>query len=121
MRTSLALASDTLSHAPWLVVRNARARPFLTPHTCCNMCIVTGRHVHVRFHPQLARPTSGVVGGLVLLVANRLKLERAMRDVEVSTQAFAEAIQHLPRAALADAGLIDGDMRRQDRNAAGNR
>jgi hypothetical protein len=30
-----------------------------------------------------------MVGGLVLLVANRLELERAMRDVEVATKAFA--------------------------------
>jgi len=30
-----------------------------------------------------------VVGGLVLLMANRLELEGAVRDVEVPTQAFA--------------------------------
>jgi hypothetical protein len=40
-----------------------------------------------------------VVGGLVLLKANRLELEGAASDVEVPTQAFAEPVQHLTRAA----------------------
>jgi hypothetical protein len=44
-----------------------------------------------------------VVGGLVFLVANRLELESAVRDVEVTTEAFAESVQHLAGAALVDA------------------
>ena len=47
------------------------------------------------------------MGGLVLLVANRLELEGAVRDVEVPTQAFPQPIQHLTGAALADARLVD--------------
>ena len=35
-----------------------------------------------------------MVGGLVFLVANRLELESAVRDVEVPTQAFAQPVQH---------------------------
>ena len=58
---------------------NARARAFLTRYTCCNMCIVTETHVHVRSRPpRVAQPASGVVGGLVFLVANRLELEGAV-------------------------------------------
>ncbi len=40
-----------------------------------------------------------MVGGLVLLMANRLELEGAVRDVEVPTQAFAEPVQHVTGAA----------------------
>ena len=64
---------------------------------------------------------SCVVGGLVLLVANRLELEGAVRDVEVPTEAFAEPVQHLTGAALADAGLVHDDMRGQHGYAAGDR
>ena len=39
----------------------------------------------------------------MFLVANRLELESAVRDVEVPTQAFAEPVQHLAGAALVDA------------------
>ena len=67
------------------------------------------------------RATSCVVGGLVFLVANRLELESAVRDVEVPTQAFAEPIQHLTGAALVDAGVVHDDMRGQHRYAAGDR
>ena len=54
-----------------------------------------------------------MVGGLVLLMANRLELEGAVRDVEVPTQAFAQPVQHLTGAALADAGVVHDDMRGQ--------
>ena len=57
----------------------------------------------------------------MFLVANRFELERTVRDVEVPAKTFAESIQYFTGAALADAGLIDDDMRRQDRYAAGNR
>ena len=64
---------------------------------------------------------SCVVGGLVFLVANRLELEGAVRDVEVPTEAFAEPVQHLTGAALADAGLVHDDMRGQHGYTAGDR
>jgi hypothetical protein len=52
-----------------------------------------------------------VVGGLVFLVANRLELEGAVRDVEVPAKAFAEPVQHLAGAALVDAGVVHDDVR----------
>ena len=63
-----------------MCVGNARARGFLTRYTCCNMCIVTETHVHMRSRPPpwVAQPASGVVGGLVFLVAYRLELEGAV-------------------------------------------
>ena len=62
-----------------------------------------------------------MVGGLVLLMANRLELEGAVRDVEVPTQAFAEPVQHLTGAALVNAGVVHNDVRGQHRYAGGNR
>ena len=52
-----------------------------------------------------------MVGGLVFLVANRLELEGAVRDVEVPAKAFAEPVQHLAGAALVDAGVVHDDVR----------
>ena len=57
----------------------------------------------------------------MLLVANRLELEGAVGDVEVPTKAFAEPVQHLAGAALADAGVVHDDVRGQHRYAAGDR
>src|SRR3954447_1318268 len=70
---------------------------------------------------DIGNKTSRVVGCLMFLMANRFELERAVRDVEVPAQAFAQPIQHLTRAPLADAGLINNDVRREHRNSAGNR
>ena len=61
------------------------------------------------------------MGGLVFLVANRLELEGAVRDVEVPAKAFAEPVQHLAGAALVDAGVVQDDMHGQNRYAAGDR
>jgi len=36
-----------------------------------------------------------VLGGLVRLVADRLELERAVRDVEMAAEALAQPVQHL--------------------------
>jgi hypothetical protein len=62
-----------------------------------------------------------MVGGLVLLVANRLNLEGAVRDVEVPAKTFAQPIEHLTGAALADTGIVDNDVGRQDWYATGDR
>ena len=61
-----------------------------------------------------------MVGCLVLLMANRLELEGAVGDVEVPTKAFAQPIQHLAGATLADARVVHDDVRGQDRHAAGD-
>jgi hypothetical protein len=61
-----------------------------------------------------------VVGGLVLLMANGLELEGAVRDVEVPTQAFAQPVQHLTGAPFADARVVHDDMRGQHTYPAGD-
>ena len=40
-------------------------------------------------------PQLRVMGGLVLLVSDRLELEGAVRDIEMSAEAFTEPIQYL--------------------------
>ena len=62
-----------------------------------------------------------MVGGLVLLKANRLELEGVASDVEVPTQAFAEPVQHLTGAGIVNAGVVHNDVRGQHRYAGGNR
>jgi len=59
----------------------------------------------------LDAPTSRVVGGLMLLMADRLELEGAVRDVEMPTKTFAQPIEHLTGAALANAGIVNDDVR----------
>ena len=61
------------------------------------------------------------MGGLMLLVADRLELEGAMGHIEMSAQALAEPVQHLARATLADARVVHDDMRGQHRYATGDR
>jgi hypothetical protein len=62
-----------------------------------------------------------VVGGLVLLVANRLELEGAVGDVKVPAEALAQPIQYLTGSALDDACVVHDDVRGQNRHAAGDR
>ena len=57
----------------------------------------------------------------MFLVANRLELESAVRDVEEPTQAFARPVQHFTGTALVNAGVVHDDVRGQHRYAAGNR
>ena len=51
------------------------------------------------------------MGGLVLLVANGLELEGAVGHIEMSAEAFAEPVEHFARTTLADARVIDDDVR----------
>ncbi len=59
---------------------------------------------------QPARGGLSVLGGLVRLVADRLELERAVRDVEMAAEALAQPVQHLTGPPLRDAVVIDYDM-----------
>ena len=42
----------------------------------------------------------------MLLMADRLELERAVGHIEMSAEALAEQVQHLARATLADARVV---------------
>ena len=70
--------------------------------------LVEGRTTVLR---QAHLAVLSVMGGLVLLVANGLELEGAVGHIEMSAEAFAEPVQHFARATLADARVIDDDVR----------
>jgi hypothetical protein len=59
-------------------------------------------------------------GGFMGTVALRLDLEGAVVDIEMVLQAFDEPPQHLTRGALLGAGIVDPNVCRQARYAAGD-
>src|SRR4029450_8220973 len=117
MGTSLAFTSDTFFWSCSRIALGIRRR---RPRSQRKNASARSSSVLRRAIPD-ARSSSGVVGGLVLLMANRLDLEGAVRDVEVPAKTFAQPIEHLTGATLANAGVVHDDVRRQDRYAAGNR
>jgi pimeloyl-ACP methyl ester carboxylesterase len=68
---------------------NARARPFLTRYTRCNVCIASAAHVHVRFrHDRL-----GDIQTQTLVICGA-------QDDFWTPEMFAETAFRLPRGKL---------------------
>ena len=64
---------------------------------CPELVLMRPELVEGRFRRGLDKlsPQLRVMGGLVLLVSDRLELEGAVRDIEMSAEAFTEPIQYL--------------------------